>query len=88
LEQVDFGVASPKLPGPSQFGQGVQADHDPNECDARKDQLIVHEEINRQGNAKDEHESPEPTSSRCSIHRLSIGLIGRPVARIRPAVEH
>jgi hypothetical protein len=56
-------MPSSKLPRPSQFGQGEKAGHDPNKGDARKDQLVVYEEINRQGNAKDEHESPEPASS-------------------------
>jgi hypothetical protein len=75
LKHVD-DVASPKLVGSPQLGQGEKAGHDPKKCDTRKDQLIVDEEINRQGNAKDEHESPEPASSRCPSHRLSIGLVG------------
>lgn len=69
-------MALPKLLGPPQSGQGVQAGHDPEQRDPGKDQLVVHEKINRQGDAQYEHESPEPAPSRGPSHRLSIGLVG------------
>ena len=67
MHRPDGGRASEHLReriGPSQPRQGEEASQNPDERDAGEDQLVVHEEVDRQGDTEDEQESPEPASAR------------------------